>query len=170
MQSRECHWWFPYKGLVLISEKPTALHVNGRGQLHKDEGLAIEYSDGWGVYALNGVRLPKEHVMTPAEQLDPKIVLNETNVEIRRELLRKIGIERFLQVTPHKVLNKKGDYQLLSVALSDEIRDARYLKMLNPSIGTWHVEAVHPDCSTVQQAINWRAGSIDREWAPEVLT
>jgi hypothetical protein len=40
--------------------------------------------------------------------------------------------------------------------LSDEIPDARYLKMVNPSIGTFHVEGVDPQCATVEQALNWR--------------
>ncbi|WP_213083536.1 hypothetical protein, partial [Escherichia coli] len=29
---------------------------------------------------------------------------------------------------------------------------------LNPSVGVWHVEGVHPRCATVQGALNWRNG------------
>ncbi|MCY3018341.1 MAG: hypothetical protein NTW87_04815 [Planctomycetota bacterium] len=34
-----------------------------------------------------------------------------------------------------------------------------YLKMLNPSIGTWHVEGVTPSCTTVLEALAWRNGT-----------
>jgi hypothetical protein len=113
----------------------------------------------------------REHVMTPAEQIDPGSVFAEENAEIRRELIRKIGIERFLSKASHKVISTIGNYALLSVELSPDIRDARYLKMLNPSIGTWHVEGVHPSCGTVEQAINWRATrATDKKWNPSVLT
>ena len=30
--------------------------------------------------------------------------------------------------------------------------------MLNPSIGVWHVEGVHPSCDTVRKALNFRVG------------
>jgi len=43
------------------------------------------------------------------------------------------------------------------VDLSPEVREAKYLKMINPSIGCFHVEAVGPECFTVEHAINWRA-------------
>lgn len=133
--------------------------------------MALAYPDGWGIYALNGVRMKPEHVLTPAEKLVPSEILAETNVEIRRELIRKVGIERMMNVMPHKSLDVRGNYSLLSVKLSDEIEDARFLKMLNPSVGCWHMEGVAPECATVQQALNWRAsGKRDEEWQPEVLT
>ena len=132
--------------------------------------MALSYLDGWGIYALNGVRMKADYVLTPAEQLKPSVILAETNAEVRRELLRKVGIERFLSAAKHKVLNTQGNYSLLSIELSPAIRDARYLKMVNPSVGCWHVEGVAPECDTVQEAINWRAGNINKEWNPSVLT
>lgn len=100
--------------------------------------------------------------------MDPAQVLAEQNVEVRRELIRKVGVERMLSVLPNRVLDTVGNYSLLSIQLSEQIRDAKFLKMLNPSIGVWHVEGVHPDCATVQEAINWRADS--KHWSPEVVT
>ena len=169
-QSRECHWWWPYDGIVIASDRHTELYRNARGQLHRDGGMAVKYSDGWGTYRLNGVSVDEKYVMTPAEGIEAKDVLSETNVEVRRELIRKIGVERFIQAAGAKVLNKQGDYELLSVRLSDEIRDARFLKMLNPSIGVWHVEGVAPKIKTVQEALNWRAGITEGNWEPAALT
>ena len=164
-------WWLPHEHLCWISERHNVLNRNALGQLHKNGGPALAYPDGWCIYALNGVRMSREYVETPAERIDPATVFAEKNSEIRRELIRKIGVERFLSKAPHKVLETKGSYQLLSVELSEEIKDARYLKMLNPSVGAWHVEAVHPTCNTVQESVNWRASQkTDQEWSPAVLT
>jgi len=111
-----------------------------------------------------------EHVLTAAEKIEPKTVLAEANADVRRELIRKVGIERMLAQLPHKVLHKRGNYELLSVDLPQIANDIRYLKMLNPSVGCWHLEGCDPACQTVEQAINWRAGNIDEPWEPEVLT
>ena len=124
--------------------------------MHKDGAAAVAYSDGWGVYALNGIRMKSDYVLTPAEQLTPETVLKETNADVRRELLRKVGIERMLSNLEHKVLEKRGTYEVLSVKLSDQVRDARYLRMLNPSVGTWHLEGVPAECDTVEKSLNWR--------------
>jgi hypothetical protein len=108
------------------------------------------------------------HVLTPGHEIDPKEVLAETNADIRRELVRKVGIERMIDVLKPKRLDRQGTYELLSVRLSDEVPDARYLKMVNPSIRTFHMEGVSPDCATVDHALNWR----NNQWFTnaEVLT
>ena len=170
-QSKACHWWWPYKGLFLASERHTELHTNDQGQLHNESGMAVKYSDGWGVWALNGVRCDEKHVMTPAERYDIADAMKEENVEIRRELIRRIGVERMLAKLPHRSLDKMGDYELLSVDFPGLVSDARSLKMLNPSIGVWHMEGVERVCKTVQEAINWRAGVFGEiEWKPAQLT
>lgn len=101
-------------------------------------------------------------------KLTKEQILGEKNVEIRRELIRKIGIDVFIQRCGAKVIDKKNNYELLSIKLSDEAPDARYLKMKNPSINTWHVEGV--EGNTVEEAINWRRGDIKNSWNPSVLT
>lgn len=160
-----------FDNMAFVCIRPSSVKVNSNGDLHCVDGMAIQWVDGTGYYYLNGVAMGEEHVMTPAEKLDFKEIMDEKNVEVRRELIRKIGMERFIIKSGAKVLDKKGDYELLSVRLSDEVPDARYLKMLNPSIGVWHVEGC--EGNTVQEAINFRAGSLiskGENWEPLVLT
>lgn len=155
---------------VMVSEKPQEMHTytdaEGRHILHCTTGPAIKRRGGSELYYLNGVRMRREHVMTPGEEMDAREVLKEQNVEVRRELIRKIGISSLLAHLDCKVLDRDGEYELLSVKLSEQVQDARYLRMRNPSIGIWHLEGV--EGNTVQEAVNWRAGG--REWHPEELT
>jgi len=163
---------FPLEDYIVVSQKPTLIKKNSNG-LHCENGPALSYDDGGvsDIYALNGIVMPKDYVLIPEEKMDVMVVLNEKNTEIRRELLRKIGMERFLQIAPHTVIDTKGNYQLLSINLSDVVKEAKYLKMINPSIGVYHVEGVHPDCRTVDHAINWRAHQdINVPWSPQILT
>ena len=152
-----------FKSIVFTSEKPIAMHFNNRNQLHKDGAMAAEYEDGLGVYCLNGVTVSKEIVMTSAEQLDPRLALTEKNVEVRREILRKVGMERFIQVAKTKSLHQLGNYTLLEIPLSDDLPNSRWLKMLNPSIGIWHVERVGNECSTVEEALHWRKPDVQQK-------
>ena len=161
----------PYKGICFVSDKPTEIHWNNK-RLHRDGGASLKFADGYSMYNLNGVRMEEWMTLKLAEEIDPAEILKVENVEQRRELIRKVGMERFLQKAPHKVLDKQGDYALLSLELSPEIKAARFLKMKNPSVeGVFHVEGVHPTCDTVQESINWRAsGDKEKQWKPKVLT
>jgi hypothetical protein len=110
--------------------------------------------------------MPKEYVETPWDKLDPKLIIKETNAEVRRELVRKIGIERVVEKLGAKVLDKKGDYELIMLDIGDNnLRP--YLKMKNPSIGVYHIEGVQPGCKTVDDALNFRNGTKEK---PVILT
>ena len=161
---KDFSWVYPFKDFCVVSEKPIEIKMKN-GMLHNEKGMSVQYADGFGVYSLNGVRVSKELIMTPAEKLNPQILLKEQNAEIRREIVRKIGIERVCQKLGAKVLDKKNDYELLNLDIGNRVRP--YLKMLNPSIGTYHIEGVHPNCKTVEQALNWRN---QMEEEPIVLT
>ena len=163
--AKSAGWWVPFSEICLASERPMELHKKGE-RLHRDGGSAVLYPDGFAIWALNGVRISREIAETPAKDLSPHLILKESNVEIRRELVRKIGIERVCIELDAQCIDKEEDYELLMLDLQDG-RRRPYLKMLNPSIGTWHIEGVHPDCQTVSQAISWRNGADIR---PQILT
>ena len=140
------------------------------GVLHSDKSPAIEYKN-WSIYALNGVKVPDWLVFTKDTEINPRKLLEIENAEIRREFVRKVGIDRVCYSLKAKVLDRSGKYELLTLDIFG--RQRPYLKMLNPSIGTWHVEGVHPDCKTVQEAINYRRFGTPNpkiNWNPSVLT
>lgn len=156
---------FPFDDKCIVTEKPIEIHRKGN-VLHNETGPAIRYSDGFSVYILNGVRMIKEYVETPWDKLDAKIIIKEKNAEVRRELVRKIGIERVVENLGAKVIDVEGDYELLLLNIGDKV-DRPYLKMKNPSIGVYHIEGVSPECRTVKDAIKFRNGSDEK---PSVLT
>lgn len=147
-------FWITKKEIVCCLAPMLSLKEN---VLHNETGPAVRWEESHEkYYFLNGVQMKKEHVLTPSEKLDPKIILTEKNVDVRRELLRKIGIERFSQAVKTKTIHKMGNYELLSLDLSDIHIQRKYLKMLNPSIGIWHIEGVGQECKTVMDALNFR--------------
>jgi len=153
---------------VFISERPIVLAVDERGRLHKDGGAAIEYRDGYKQYYLHGVSVPEYLAVAPSEELAPADITQYTNVEVRTQFIKKLGIEKLVADGTEK--DRDGDYQLIDMGDIIGATYSPYLVMKNPSTGEIHAEGVHPDCQTIQQAINWRAGDINQNWSPAVLS
>jgi hypothetical protein len=147
---------YPFDDVCIVTRKPDFISKKGN-VLHNETGPAIKYRDGFNIYMLNGVRMTKEYVETPWDKLDPKCILKEENAEVRRELVRKIGIERFIKGTNAECIDAKGDYRLLMVDIGLKSGEKRpYLEMKNPSIMCYHIEGVEPSCKTVDDALYFR--------------
>lgn len=132
----------------------TETSTGSRRPLHNDHGPACA-NDVENLYFLHGVLVPEWLVETPAEKLDPRKLTEIENAEERREFVRKVGIDRCWHKLA-KVLHRDGDYELGTIDCGDG-RQRPFLKMANPSVPeVWHVEGCHPDCKTVQEALNFR--------------
>jgi len=158
---------FPLDELCIVCQPPTRISMKN-GLLHNEHEAAVSYNGHCEVYALNGVRMMEEYVMTPANEISSETIMRELNVEMRRELLRKVGIERVMESLPHKLLEKKGNYELYSIDLSNDLKDTRYLKMINPSISVYHLEGVAPEINSISEALKWRNNNLFEN--AEILT
>jgi hypothetical protein len=85
-QSRSLHWWYPYPGIVLASDRPSELYVDTSGRFHCAEGMACRYSDGWGLYAWHGLLIPEKYFTANPTAVE---ILAEGNWEIRRALVER---------------------------------------------------------------------------------
>ena len=154
--SEHLHYFYCFDNIVFYSEKPITLKFNANNQLHNENGMAVEYADGWGCYSLNGVSVPEWLVTEKWNKIDPMKFAEIENAEIRREFVRKVGIERIVQKCGCEILDKHGDYELILVDLKGTTGKYPYLKMKNPSIGIWHLECVPQEIKTVEGALSWR--------------
>jgi hypothetical protein len=154
------------ENVAFVCIRPFKVNLNENGDLHSDKEMAIEWQDGYGEYYMNGVSMPENIIMTAAHEIDPKLVLTEKNAEVRREIVRKIGVVSLCEKLNSKCIDSENGYELLLLDLGDG-RNRPYLKMKNPSIGTFHIEGVSPDIKTVKQALAWRNQS---EESPILLT
>ena len=155
-----------YDNIAFLSDRPSNIRINSQRQLHCDGDVAVEYRDGSGFYFLNGVSVPEWLVMTRDTELDPAKIQEIQNAEVRREFVRKVGIDRIVYKLGGKVLDAKYGYELLSLqfATGEDAHVWTYLKMENPSLpGVWHVEGVAPGCTTVDEALLYRNGMSERQ-------
>jgi len=148
-------WLFWLTGSEVIALSRPIVQLKGQ-QLHSEVGPAVRWPEGEEEYfVLNGVPVPKEVVDTPAQDLDPGLLLTERNAKVRREIVRKIGLDRVCHGLDARCVDRQGDYELLMLDLQDGLTHP-FLKMKDPSQAITHVEGVPPECTTVRSALEWR--------------
>lgn len=164
--TQKCGFIWYFKGICFISDRPAHIHKKGI-QLHHETEPSISFRDGYSVWCLNGVNVPRYLVETPAEKLTIDQFNKETNADVRAEFIRKFGIERMVSLG--KIVDtadeksgeweRRSEYQLINMGACFNRTTAMFLKMKNQSTGIWHMEGVDPSCKTVKQALNFRYGS-----------
>jgi hypothetical protein len=55
--------WRPYSHAVVVSDRPSEIHLDDRFLPHREDGPAIVFRDGWSVYAWNGKAVPERWIM-----------------------------------------------------------------------------------------------------------
>lgn len=159
---------WPLDTVCVVCQPPTIIERNDRG-LHCETGPAVSYNGKNEIFSLNGIVVPKELVLTPAEDLSMEFFKQEKNADVKAEFVRKYGVERMLDLgkkvdsyenydaKTHEWWHK-SEYELWDMGTLFDIEYQPYLKMLNQTTGIWHVEAVSPACRTLRDAIKERFG------------
>jgi hypothetical protein len=93
---RSCGPWWALGRAVVAVERPSELHWDSSGRPHSDSGPAIVYRDGFAVWAWHGVTVDEDVVLRP-EEITVAAIDREDNVEVRRTLIERFGIERFIR-------------------------------------------------------------------------
>ncbi len=135
---------------------------NKNNQLHNEQKEAILWENGEKYYFLNGVRVNEEIVLIPAEKLNPELLIKENNAEVRKEIIRKIGISRILQKLEAKKLDSWREYELYRIENID-IEPVQILKMVCPSKDILYTLRVSPEIKTAREAIVWVNNGIEPE-------
>ena len=162
-------WMWMSSDTTIVTRRPAQLHTipkaNGLLVCHNSRGKAIEYVDGWGVYCLDGVRIPTPHVHLVTNP-NPTEILKIQNSEIRGALIKNMGPEVMFQALPHSILHQAevkngGHYTLYKIDIEGQSR--HYLSGVCPSKGDRWYEAVPPTCVTVESSLAWR------EWGDDTI-
>jgi Mg/Co/Ni transporter MgtE len=98
------HFIIPFDGVCFVSEKAKNIHWDDRDRLHSDNSKAVEYPDGWGLYSINGVKVPEKVVLAP-ETITIEEIQSETNLETRRVMIERYGPPRYLEALDCTVLD-----------------------------------------------------------------
>lgn len=181
---QQMHAILPLDEMCIVIEYPKTVAIKDddleKFQLHRDGGLAVEYQDGTGFAWLNGIEVPDYVATTPPSKLKVKKLLGETNVDVRREGLRRLPVARLLKDTKAKLLDTQkvddfgrkakkktsSDRQLYSMDLGDNKKRV-FLKMWDVASQAYCVERVEDNITTVLEARAWRNEEAVDRFVPE---
>ncbi len=167
-------WIWCFEKAIVCSEMPIQTNVNEEGNLHNFNGPAIEWADGEGLYYFNNVKVSKEIALKETSKITKKDILSEENVDIRREIIRKVGIEKAIEMLDAKTIHKftskvGGKYELLQIDYDGKGSLRPYLKMKSKSIDAIHIEGIAPSLNSVEDAICFR-NKLKKFMEPEFLS
>lgn len=160
--------WVAREQVAYVSERPTSFALDEQGRLHCEDGPALAYPKGKPLYAWHGVRVPAAVILTP-ERITTKTIRRERNVEVRRVMVERFGLERFF-ASGHAVLRDESSYgKLWGSTPRKEFRASQWLELQNStpepdgSHKTYILE-VPPWFSTAHEAVAWTFGMTDDEY------
>jgi hypothetical protein len=159
-----CGWLVPYESICWVCDRPRHLSLDAAGRLHGEGMMALEFADGFGLYAYEGLRLPDRYGRLHPHQWRASWLLEEPNAALRRVLLQGIGYGRICQELEAEEIDCYRDYRLLELAIEDEFDEPIYLlKMICPSTGFIYVVRVPPDVEDARSAVAWINWDVDPE-------
>jgi len=145
------------------------------GRRHRPDGPAVETVRGTRWFYWRGVRVTEEIILNP-RSAEPKDILKEANVEVRRAWMEAYGLDDFIIGLDPKVLDddKKADRMLLSVEIpGDELLVMVRVKNSTPEPdGTrkHYMIRVDPKCKTAEEAVAWTFAMESGQYNPEKET
>ncbi len=128
------------------------------GRLHRDSGPAVQYDNGSGLWFWKGVRVPEEVILRPRE-ITSKQILAEQNAEVRRVMIERVGIERFVRESGAREVHPHEMGRLFEIDLpGDPDRVLKAVQVECPSTGRLYFLRVPPAIDRADDAVAWTFG------------
>lgn len=151
--ARAAHWWWPKTDGCIICDRPTTIKLDDTGRLHCEDGPAVEYRDGYKQYKWHGVSMPKWIYEQP-EKFTAESCLKESNQEIRRAMIEKLGLAEFLEALGAEVIQEDERGQLVTFAgIDGGERKERFVLVKDTSTDRKYALCVPPDTETAAQGV-----------------
>ncbi|MBD1831252.1 hypothetical protein H6F61_00825 [Cyanobacteria bacterium FACHB-472] len=153
--AKNCGCIFPFENMVIICDRPRLLSLDNQQRLHAEGAPAIQFADGYSLYAYHGVTLPKKYGTVHPHHWQASWLLEEDNAELRQVLIQGIGYDKIAHELGAIELDSYQEYTLLKINTDIDIKPISLLKMTCPSTKFIHALRVPPDIESAREAIRW---------------
>jgi len=165
---RSTHW-YPMRDVVIIVAPHAPERRDSAQRLHNDAGPAITFSDGAQLHAWHGITVSRAVIEEP-DNIRAQDIDGERNVEVRRVLLERFGVERYLRDSGAQLVHHDDtgalyrrdfpdDEPLVVVRVRDASGDRREYWL-----------RVAPRVRTAREAVAWTFGLTAAAYYPSVQT
>ncbi|MEV6930028.1 DUF6745 domain-containing protein [Dactylosporangium sp. NPDC051485] len=171
--ARSSSWWWPYANVVILTDRPDALHRDNLGRLHAADTPALHYSDGYAIHAWRGMPIPSD-LVDRLSRLTHREIAAERNAELRRVMLEHFGYERYVREAGARRVAADETGVLWRVTFADD-EPLTMVEVVNSTPepdGTSRVYwlRVPPQTSTAREGVAWTFGLTEGEYRPLVQT
>jgi len=153
--------------------KPIEIFFDQNDRLHHPQKAAVEFINGTKFFFWHGMEVPEEIITHPKQQ-KIKAIEKERNVEIRRIMIERYGLEDFvrdaaarkIQEDQYGVLYRKeilGDEPMVIVKVTNSTPE------LDGASKNYFLR-VPPSISTAREAVAWTFGIEEEDYSPVVET
>ena len=148
-------WNYVDENLVVCIERPHTIKFDEQKRLHAENGAAIEYSDGFAIYAWHGVNVPDEWIRDKGF-LTAEMALKEPNMERRRAACEILGWAKILKDLNSEIIDQDDDPEIGTLLLVDipQIGKEMFLQVLCGT-GRTFAMPVPPHMKTALEANAW---------------
>lgn len=120
------------------------------------------FDAGWEDECYSNMR---DYLLLVEEDLAPEKVLNVSNAEVRRYLIKRVGYENIKHAVKAEVLHTDGHNELLKFENGE-----MYVKVRDSSTDREYLLFVEGNHKTCRSAIAWTFGLGEEEYKPEIET
>lgn len=162
--------FMPFAGLCLLSRTPSTLHLDDIDRLHCESGPAVSFADGFAGYAWHGVVVPYNVIEKPL-QISVQAILSETNVEVRRVMIERYGLGRFVHDSGAPIHEDEyGILYRLELPGEDTIVLVKVVNSTPEKDGSTreYFLRVPPGVNTARAAVAWTFGMQEGEYEPTI--
>ncbi|SEL65931.1 DUF6745 domain-containing protein [Streptacidiphilus jiangxiensis] len=117
--ARSAGWWWPYADVVVLAEVPAALELDASGRLHRADGPALAYADGFALHAWHGTPLSRA-LFERLDALTVDEIRAERSPSLRRVMLEHFGCARYLAAADAEEVHRDEAGVLWRVELPDD--------------------------------------------------
>jgi hypothetical protein len=158
--ARSCLWWWPYRGICVVSDRPAEIHSRDGRRLHNETGPSVRFRGGWSIWAIDGALVDEQVVLRPETQSVRQIRL-ERNAEVKRIRIERFGWDRYLAEVGAVVIDRRcNDIEATRETLFRTPDRERILVCACPSTARVYALAVPQDVRTCERAQNWLSGGL----------
>lgn len=159
LRTRQGHIWWDTPRWVIGCERPEVLRVDDQGRYHCVDGPALRYRDGFALYYVEGIKVPRFAIETP-EKIEIGHIRHEQNVAVRRILMNQYGLQRYLTDTDATLLDRRANEALLH----DRVENVTWLLCKDGSTDSVHPVFVPNTVRTCQDAQLFLAGVSEEQF------
>jgi hypothetical protein len=141
----------------IVCDNPAFIHIDELSRPHAEDWPSHQWRDGWSLYFWHGQMVSEDIILDPAS-ITIKRIEGEENAEVRRVMVERFGIGRYLHETGAKLIDfdqveiVRGSGKMMPRCLLKDQQGNAYLEGTDGSTDRTYFMSVNPAARTCRQA------------------